>query len=264
LKVLGKRGRSPVARSIILKTEDEIEAMRRSGKLLAGTLEFLRGMMKPGMKSAELDKAAEGFIREHGAVPAFKGYRGYPATLCVSFNEQVVHGIPGDRRLTEGDLVGIDCGAILDGFYSDMAESFYIGDVPPPEIERLMRITRRSLEIGISKWIVGNRVGDVSNAFQKEVESNGFSVVRALVGHGIGRTMHEEGLQVPNFGPAGAGPLIQPGMTAALEPMVNEGTWDVRYLKDGWTVVTADGKLSCHFEHTVAATSDGPQILTLP
>jgi methionyl aminopeptidase len=246
-----------------LKSPEEIAAMRRSGKLLAAMFAMLRGMVKPGVKGIDLDAAAESFIRDHGATPSFLGYRSFPATLCVSFNEQVVHGIPGERRLTEGDLVGIDCGLVLGGFHSDMAESFHIGGAPPPDVERLMSATRRALEKGLAKWLPGNKVYDVSRAVQKEAESEGFSVVRALVGHGIGRVMHED-LQIPNYVPPGTSPEIKEGMTAAIEPMVNAGTWEVRYLRDKWTVVTADGRLSCHFEHTVAATKDGPVILTLP
>lgn len=252
-----------MARNINIKSAEELEKMRRAGKLLAATFERLREIIKPGITSIELDRAAESFIKEHGGEPAFLGYRGFPNTLCVSFNEQVVHGIPGGRRLIEGDLIGIDCGVKLDGYYSDMAESFYVGGTPPPEIENLMETTRKALKAGIEEWVVGKRVGDVSSAIQKEVESQGFSVVRALVGHGIGRVMHEE-LQVPNFGLAGTGAKIVEGMTAAIEPMVNAGTFRVMYLKDGWTVVTADGRPSCHFEHTVAATPGGPMILTLP
>ncbi len=246
-----------------LKTPDEIAAMRRSGKLLAATFGMIRKMVRPGVKAEDIDAAAESFIRDHGATPSFLGYRGYPATLCISFNEQVVHGIPGDRKLTEGDLVGIDGGLILDEFHSDMAESFYIGGTPPPEIDRLMKTTKRALEKGLTKWVPGNRIYDVSRAIQTEAESEGFSVVRALVGHGIGRVMHED-LQVPNYVPPGTSPEIKEGMTAAIEPMVNAGTWEVRCLKDKWTIVTADGSMSCHFEHTVAATKDGPRILTLP
>ena len=246
-----------------LKTPDEIAVMRRSGKLLAAVFGMLHGMVAPGVKGIDLDTAAETFIRDHGAVPSFLGYRGFPATLCISFNEQVVHGIPGDRRLTEGDLVGIDCGLVLDGFHSDKAESFYVGGAPPPDVERLMTTTKKALDKGLAKWAPGNRVYDVSRAIQTEVESEGFSVVRALVGHGIGRVMHEN-LQIPNYVPAGNSPEIKVGMTAAIEPMVNAGTWEVRYLRDKWTVVTEDGKMSCHFEHTVAATKDGPMVLTLP
>ncbi len=246
------------------KTSEEIELMRRSGRLLAATHEFIAGMMKPGVSSAELDRAAEEFIRDGGGKPAFKGYRGYPATLCVSFNEQVVHGIPGPRRFVEGDLVGVDCGAILEGYYSDMAVTHYVGGEPPAQVDDLMKTTLRSLHKGVEKWRPGNRVGDVSAAIQKEVESRGFSVVRALVGHGIGTVMHERGLQIPNYGNAGTGLKIVEGMTAAIEPMVNMGGYDVRELKDGWTYVTADASLSCHFEHTVVATADGPRILTLP
>ncbi len=245
------------------KTSDEIEAMRRSGKVLAATLDYLESMAQPGITSGDLDRKAETFIRDHGGVPSFKGYNGFPGSICTSFNEQVVHGIPGERKLKAGDLLGIDCGVILDGYHSDMAKSFYIGGEPPPHIEKLMKATRNGLFKGIEQMRAGNKLGDISNAVQKEAESKGFSVVRALVGHGIGTEMHEEP-QVPNFGQAGTGPILREGLTIAIEPMINVGTYKVKTLPDGWTVVTTDGKLSCHFEHTVAVTADGPEILTLP
>lgn len=249
-----------MAQSIPVKTAEEISLMRRCGSRLAMVMRELGAAIRPGMETAELDRIAEAAIRGAGMTPAFKGYRGYPATVCVSVNEEVVHGIPGRRILKEGDLVGLDIGAVLDGWFTDMAESFYLGD-PPEDIRRFMDKSRGSLAKGIDKMRPGNRLGDVSAAVQKEVESNGYNVVRALVGHGIGRQMHEEP-QVPNYGSAGTGPLIMEGMVFAIEPMVNKGTSSVRTLGDGWTVVTADGALSAHFEHTVAATAAGPEILT--
>lgn len=237
--------------------------MRRSGKVLAATLEHIESLLEPGVTSGELDMKADAFIRDHGGIPSFKGYSGFPGSICTSFNEQVVHGIPGGRKLEEGDLLGIDCGVILDGYHSDMAKSFYIGGEPPEHIEKLMTATRDSLLRGIEQARPGNKLGDISNAVQTEAEGGGFSVVRALVGHGIGTQMHEEP-QVPNFGPAGTGPILREGLTIAIEPMINEGTFKVKTLSDGWTIVTTDGKLSCHFEHTLAVTADGPVILTLP
>jgi methionyl aminopeptidase len=246
--------------SIPVKTAEDLEAMRRSGRILAEAIGRVGREMKPGMTTAEVDRLAETTIRDAGAVPAFKGYRGYPASVCISVNEEVVHGIPGPRVLREGDLVGIDLGAILDGWYSDAAETFYLGE-PPEAVRRFMETSRKALRMGIEQMRPGNRLGDVSAAVQREVESAGYGVVRALVGHGIGRGMHEEP-QVPNYGHAGTGPLIREGMVFAIEPMVNMGTFSVRTLKDGWTVVTADGSLSAHYEHTVAATAAGPDIIT--
>lgn len=248
------------AGGIKIKTPQEVEIMRRSGRLLAETMEHIRKMIAPGVKSKELDKAAEEFIRAGGGRPAFKGHNGFPATLCTSFNEQVVHGIPGDRELKEGDLLGIDCGVVLEGWFSDMAESFIIGE--GAEItKKLSAVTKRSLELGIEKAVPGNRVGDISSAVQKEVERNGFSVVRSLCGHGIGKNLWEEP-QVPNFGRAGKGETLKEGMVIAIEPMVNIGTFNVKTLSDGWTIITVDKRNSCHFEHTVAITATGNEILT--
>ena len=249
--------------NLATKEPDEIEAMRRSGKVLARTLEHIEKLIKPGVKSRELDKAAETFIRDHRGIPSFKNYRGFPASICTSFNDQVVHGIPGRREIREGDLIGIDCGVILEGYHSDMAKTFYVGETPPREIEKLMAVTKRCLERGIEKAVAGNRLGDISHAVQAEAESNGFSVVRALVGHGIGRQMHEEP-QVPNFGSAGTGPVLPENLTIAIEPMINQGVYGVKTLADGWTIVTSDGKMSCHFEHTIAVRAGAARILTLP
>lgn len=235
--------------------------MRRAGALLAEAMQETLDRLREGMSTKELDDIAETFIRMNGAVPAFKGYRGFPATLCISINEQVVHGIPGARRFEPGDLVGIDCGLILNGWYADMARSVYVGGEPPEDVKKLLEVTERALDRGTQQMRDGSRLGDVSHAVQSEVEAAGFSVVRALVGHGIGREMHEDP-QVPNHGDAGSGPVLRSGMVFAIEPMVNIGHYKVKTLEDGWTIVTADGTLSCHFENTVAVTPKGPEILT--
>jgi len=254
---------------IVLKSERELEVMRRAGRLVARLLEELGRRVAPGVRLRDLDRFAEEFILRHGAVPAFKGYGGipgqrppFPATICASVNEQVVHGVPGDRRLREGDIVSIDVGLLLDGFYGDAAATFPVGEVSE-EASRLLEVTRGALWEGIARARAGNRLSDISHAVQSYVESRGFSVVRDFVGHGIGRQMHEDP-QVPNFGPPGLGPVLRPGMTLAIEPMVNAGGPEVVVLADGWTTATADGKLSAHFEHTVAITADGPLVLTDP
>jgi len=247
--------------NIPIKSPEELDRMRSAGRSLARVMNELEALIVPGAVTADLDRFAEERIRKLKARPAFKGYRGYPATLCISINEQVVHGIPGKHALKAGDLVGIDVGLILEGFYSDMARSFHVGGEPPEKVRKLMDTTRNALQSGIAKMREGNKLGDVSHAVQLEAESKGFSVVRALVGHGIGRAMHEDP-QVPNYGHAGTGIAIKNGMVFAIEPMVNAGKYPVRFLEDGWTVITADGSLSCHFENTVAATAEGPEILT--
>lgn len=254
--------RGKVASMIPVKTPDEIECIRKAGGIVGQALKLLGENMRAGITTKELDEMAEEFIRSRGAKPAFKGYRGYPASLCVSVNEQVVHGIPGSRELREGDLVSIDCGATVDGFNGDSAYSWYIGE-PPEETGRLMEATKRALKAGVDRMRPGNTVGDISSAVQRVVEDEGFSVVRDLVGHGVGRKMHEEP-QVPNYGREGTGATIKEGMVFAIEPMVNMGGHLVKTLDDNWTVVAADGKPSCHFEHTVAATAGEPDILTLP
>lgn len=236
--------------------------MAEAGDLLARTMEAIEPMIEAGVRTIELDEAAEDFIRSRGAIPAFKGFHGFPATLCISVNEEVVHGIPGLRKLKPGDLAGIDCGLILNGLYSDMARSYYIGGEAPEKIRKFMEATERSLYNGIEMMREGMRLGDISSAVQREAEGNGYSVVRKLVGHGIGRGMHEDP-QVPNYGTAGSGPKIKNGMVFAIEPMINMGRYEVRELSDGWTIVTSDKSLSCHFEHTVAATENGPRILTV-
>jgi methionyl aminopeptidase len=219
-------------------------------------------MIQPGITTLELDREAELYIRSRGAVPAFKGYRGFPGTLCTSVNDEVVHGIPGPRMLKDGDILSIDVGALYEGFYSDSARTFPVGEVSPLA-KKLMEVTRRALDAGISQAVAGNRISDISASVQKVVEDAGFSVVRDFVGHGVGRDLHEAP-QVANFGKRGKGPVIQEGMTLAIEPMVNVGEWEVRILGNGWTVVTADGSLSAHFEDSIAVTKNGPLVLSAP
>jgi methionyl aminopeptidase len=230
--------------------------------LVGKTLSMLAGEVRPGVTTGELDRLAETFIRDHGARPAFKGYRGFPASICPSVNEEVVHAIPGGYRLREGDIIGIDVGVEKNGFYGDAANTFAVGEVSE-EAKRLMKVAREALMLGIAEAKAGNRVGDISHAIQRHAESNGFSVVRTLVGHGIGKEMHEEP-QVPNFGPPHRGPRLMAGQVLAIEPMVNVGGPDVTMRPDGWTVVTQDGSLSAHFEHTVAVDANGPEILSDP
>ena len=247
---------------INLRTKEEIEKLRRSSRLVAQALLKVREAIRPGVMTAELDRIAEETIRKGGGRPAFKGYRGYPANLCVSVNEEVVHGIPGPRRLQEGDIVSLDLGVLMDGYYGDAAITVPVGKVSE-EAQKLIKVTEEALHKGIEKARVGNRLYDISHAIQSWVESFGFSVVRDFVGHGIGRQLHEEP-QVPNFGPPNQGPRLMVGMVLAIEPMVNAGGWQVKVREDGWTVVTADGSLSAHFEHTIAITEEGPDILSLP
>ena len=249
------------SRQIELKSPADLERMRRAGRLAAQVLETVGRAVAPGISTKELDRLAEKFIRDAGGVPTFLGYRGYTASICASINEEVVHGIPHPKRiLREGDIVGIDVGATLGGFVGDTAATFPVGKISE-EAERLLRTTRESLEKGIAAARVGNRLGDISSAIQQVAESRGYSVVRDFVGHGIGRNMHEEP-SVPNYGTAGSGLRLEAGLVVALEPMVNVGTWRVQVLKDGWTVVTEDNRLSAHFEHTVAITDHGPEVLT--
>ena len=249
--------------AIMIKTAAEIEKMRASGRILRQIHEAIAPVVHPGASTMDLENAANQKIAAFpGATAAFKGYHGYPAALCTSVNEEVVHGIPSEKRvLRSGDVVSIDCGVILDGFYSDAAVTYAVGDVSAAT-ERLLRTTRQSLDAAIQAAQVGGRLGDISAAVQHICEAEGFGVVRDFVGHGIGRAMHEDP-QVPNFGLAGKGPRLKPGMVLAIEPMVNLGSPEVRVLKDGWTAVTVDRSYSAHFEHTVAVTRDGPQILTL-
>ncbi len=245
---------------IIIRSPREIEQIRRANVVVAEVLERLKALVVPGVTTDELDGISEEIILSKGAVPAFKGYRGYPKTLCVSINEQVVHGIPSKRKLKEGDIVSIDVGANLYGYFGDAAITIPVGEVTP-EAHRLLEVTEKALYIGIGMAKVGNRLFDISHAVQAWVESNGFSVVRDFVGHGIGKSLHEDP-QIPNFGSPNQGPRLEKGMIFALEPMVNEGTYEVRVLDDGWTVVTADRKPSAHFEHTIAVTDGDAEILS--
>jgi methionyl aminopeptidase len=245
---------------IVCKSAAELEKMRAANQLVARVLEALRPLVVPGATTGSIDAEAERLVRDAGAEPAFKGYRGFPATVCASINHEVVHGIPGPRALREGDILSLDMGVKLEGFYGDCAVTAGVGRIDP-EVERLLRVTRESLELGIAQVRVGGRVSDIGHAVQAHVERHGFSVVREFVGHGIGSQLHEEP-QVPNYGPAGRGPRLAEGMVIAIEPMVNMGKPAVKVLGDGWTAVTVDGALSAHFEHTVAVTADGPRILT--
>lgn len=241
---------------IILKTPAEIEIMAEASRVVAEVLEIVRKEVRSGISTDELDRLAEKEIRARGATPAFKGYRNYPKTLCASVNEQVVHGIPSGRKLKEGDIIGLDLGAIVGGFYGDSAVTVAVGRVPE-KIATLVQVTEESLYLGIEQAVVGNRLTDISNAVQRHIESAGYSVVTEFVGHGIGRHLHEEP-QVPNYGKPGQGPRLQSGMVLAIEPMVNMGGSAVRVLEDRWTAVTADGSLSAHFEHTIAIQPSGP------
>jgi methionyl aminopeptidase len=251
---------------IILKTRREIETMREANRIVAQILERLGELVRPGVTTAELDRVADKMIQNAQAKAAFKGYRmrnqkPYPACICSSVNEEVVHGIPGPRVLKEGDVVGVDVGVIYKGFVGDAARTYPVGEVSA-DAEKLLTVTSESLYKGIEKAVAGNRLFDISGAIQTHVESNGFSIVRDFVGHGIGRNMHEPP-QIPNYKGVGWNPRLQAGMVLALEPMVNEGTWRVKLLADEWTAVTADGKLSAHFEHSIALTENGPEILSL-
>ena len=243
------------------KSPQAIARMREAGQILVAAMRLCRELTKPGISTLELDAEVDALIRKAGARAAFKGYRGFPATICTSINEEVVHGIPAaHRRLKEGDIIGLDLGAIVDGYYADAAATLPVGDVPP-EVQQLLDVTRESLERGIAEVRPGNRLGDISAAVQRHVEAAGFGVVRAFVGHGIGRQLHEDP-QIPNFGEPGKGPVLRPGMVLAIEPMVTMGHWGVRVLADHWTAVTEDGSLAAHFEHTVAVTESGPDVLT--
>lgn len=241
---------------IILKTPAEIEIMAEASRVVAEVLEIVRKEVRSGISTDDLDRLAEKEIRARGATPAFKGYRNYPKTLCASVNEQVVHGIPSGRKLKDGDIIGLDLGAIVGGFYGDSAVTVAVGRVPE-KIATLVQVTEESLYLGIEQAVVGNRLTDISHAVQRHIESAGYSVVTEFVGHGIGRQLHEEP-QVPNYGKPGQGPRLQSGMVLAIEPMVNMGGSAVRVLEDRWTAVTADGSLSAHFEHTIAVQPSGP------
>ena len=250
-----------MARSVFLRGREEVEAIRAAALLVADTLDHVGAQIRPGVTTAELDRLAEEYIRAHGGRPAFKGYRGFPASICPSVNDEVVHAIPGSRVLREGDIVGVDVGVEKEGFYGDAARTFAVGQVSETA-GRLLEVTREALMRGIRQARAGNRIGDISHAIQSHAEQNGFSVVRALVGHGIGREMHEEP-QVPNYGPPDRGPRLLVGQVLAIEPMLNAGDPEVVTRDDGWTVVTKDGSLSAHFEHTVAVGAGGPDILSM-
>ena len=246
---------------IVLKSPDEIERMRRAGRVTAETVERLMEAVRPGMTTADLDALAEESIRSEGCTPSFKGYRGFPASICTSVNDQVVHGIPSPRVLREGDLISLDVGAVWDGYHGDSAVTVFVGSPPSDVAEKLVRVTEDSLDAAISQIKVGARLSDLGHAVQQVVEGAGFSVVREYVGHGVGRALHEDP-QIPNYGDPGRGPVMKPGLVCAVEPMVNAGDWRTRVLADRWTVVTADGSLSAHFEHTIAVTDEGVDVLT--
>lgn len=245
---------------IILKSDRELTYMRDAGKIVAETLAELKKAVKPEVTTLELDRIAEEYIKKRGAVPTFKGYNGFPGNICASVNEEVVHGIPGLRKLKNGDNVSIDVGALINGYNGDAAITVGVGQIDD-EVQKLLDVTEESLYQGIEKAIAGNRLYDISHAIQTYSEKHGFGVVRDYVGHGIGRSMHEDP-QVPNYGSPGRGPRLKSGMTLAIEPMINMGTPEVKTLNDNWTVVTLDGKRSAHFEHTIAITGDKPEILT--
>jgi len=249
---------------IVLKSPPEVEKMRRAGRIVAGTIDAVLASVAPGKTTADLDRVAESYIREQGAIPSFLGYGRppFPASICTSLNEEIVHGIPSPERvLREGDLLSLDFGAIWEGFHGDSAVTVFVGEPPSSEAEKLVRVTREALEAGIAQIRPGGRLSDISHAVEQVVLGAGFEVVREYVGHGIGRDMHEDP-QIPNFGPPGRGPELRPGLVIAVEPMVNVGGWETRVLADDWTVVTADGSLSAHFEHTIALTEDGAEVLT--
>ena len=246
---------------IVVRSQAEIDKLRRANQLVGRVLAELRAMVAPGVTTKDIDEVAEARVLEAGGKPAFKGYHGYPATVCASINEQVVHGIPSTRPLVKGDIVSIDMGAVLDGYYGDCAVTVPVGAIEP-EATNLLRVTEESLFRGIDAVKPGGRVSDIGAAVQQHVEAAGYSVVREFVGHGIGTSLHEEP-QIANYGPAGHGPRLSEGMVFAIEPMVNAGKADVKVLSDGWTAVTRDGKLSAHFEHSVVVTRGGCEILTL-
>lgn len=246
---------------ILLKSKEEIEIMRIAGRVVAEALDMVEEEITDGMTTERIDKLVEEFIRDRGAQPSFKGYHGFPATACISIDDEVVHGIPGKRVIQEGEVVSVDIGAYLNGFHGDSARTFAIGRVNEKK-RKLLDFTQKALMAGIDKAKKGNKLGAISSAVQQVAETQGYGIVRQLVGHGIGREMHEEP-QVPNFGSADEGPVLQTGMVLAIEPMINLGTHRVKTMPDGWTIVTADGQASAHFEHTVAITENGPDILTV-
>lgn len=247
---------------ITIKSPRELELMRRAGAVVAATIRALQAAVRPGVRTRDLDQVAEREIRRLGGIPTFKGYRGFPASICTSVNEEIVHGVPGDRVLQKGDLVKLDVGATVEGYIGDAAVTLGVGAISP-QAQALIEITRQALEEGIKAATEGGRVGDIGAAIGDYAQARGYSVVREYVGHGVGRFLHEDP-QVPNYGPAGRGALLRRGMALAIEPMVNVGDWRTRLLDDQWTVVTADGSLSAHFEHTIAITDGAPQVLTRP
>jgi methionyl aminopeptidase len=246
---------------IIRKSAAEIERMERAGRVVADTLALVGEHVRPGTTTAELDVVADEYIRSQGGAPTFKGYRGYPASICTSPNDVIVHGIPGPYALEEGDILSVDVGVTLDGYVADSSYTFAVGRIHP-DAERLLEVCQDALAAGIEQCHPGGRLSDISHAIQRVTEEHGYSVVRALVGHGVGRSMHEDP-QIPNFGPPGRGPELVPGMVFAIEPMINAGGPDITVHDDQWSISTADGSLSAHFEHTVAVTEEGPRILTL-
>ena len=249
---------------IIIKTREEIELMRESALIVSKTLGIIAKEIKPGVTSLYLDKLAEEYIRDNGGIPAFKGYgdkrNPFPATLCMSLNSAVVHGVPNDRPLEEGDIISVDCGIIKNGYVGDHAYTFAVGEISPA-VKKLLDVTKECLYIGIEQFKQGNRIGDIGFAIQQHAEKHGYGVVRELCGHGVGKHLHEEP-EVPNYGKRGTGPMIKDGMVIAIEPMINMGTRNIRQLKDGWTILTADGKPSAHFEHDVAQIDGKPEILS--
>jgi methionyl aminopeptidase len=244
-----------------LRSTEEIGKIRESAELVADTLKLLESCARPGVTTRELDKKAEHFIRDHGGEPCFLGYLGYPASVCISVNDEVVHGIPGDRVVQDGDIVGIDCGVVMDGYHGDAAVTLAVGEVTE-EVRRLLRVAEECLCRGIEAFQPGNRIGDVGHAIQSHAESHGYGVVRTLVGHGIGEKLHEDP-QVPNYGKPGTGPKLRPGLVCAIEPMITLGGWEVDTMPDQWTIVTRDRSLAAHVEHTVALTEEGPEILSV-
>ncbi len=250
---------------IVYKSPAEIEKMRRAGRIVAGTIEAVLRAVAPGRTTKDLDRVAEAYIRERGAVPSFLGYGNppFPASICTSLNDEIVHGIPSTKRvLREGDLLSLDFGAIWEGFHADAAVTVFVGEPPSDEAEKLVRVTQEALEAGIAQIRPGGRLSDISHAIEQTALGAGFQVVREYVGHGIGRRLHEDP-QIPNYGPPGRGPELKPGLVVAVEPMVNMGGWETALRADRWTVVTADGSLSAHFEHTIAVTEDGHEVLTV-
>jgi len=253
---------------IVYKSPEDLDRMRRAGRIVAGTIDRVLEAVRPEVSTAELDAVAEAYIRDQGATPSFKGYGGnggrvpFPASICTSINEEIVHGIPSrERTVAEGDLLKLDFGAIWEGFHGDSAVTVIAGDPPSDEADKLVRVTQEALEAGIEQIRPGGRLSDIGAAVEQVARGAGFEVVREYVGHGIGRSLHEEP-QIPNYGRPGRGPLLKPGLVVAVEPMVNEGGWETAVLPDGWTVVTEDGALSAHFEHTIAVTEDGHEVLT--